>query len=814
MLDVHERTVIWVPAVAFALAYSLFFICSALTTLNPKAWSDAKALLFSRWKAKRGLKAGQLPDACAPPSAAGAAAGNGGGGGSAESTSDQTLCLAQVAAPVVLSWEGLGCSYNTPEGIKPVLQDVSGEAHPREMLALMGPSGSGKSTLMDMLAARKSLGRLSGAVKVNGVPRGSGFRRMCSYVPQDDNLLPIFTVVETCRLYAALTLPRGTPAGAASARADEVLAAMGMHRARDRLVGGVLPGGLLLRGLSGGERKRLWVAVGILATPSVVFLDEPTTGLDSSAAVAVVGLLRRTARDSGLTVIASVHQPCSAVWSAFDSCAVLAHGLLMYCGPCGEMAAWFEKGLGLGPWNPAVHGIVSDWAMDLVSIEFQKPEGAGRTIESQQQLEAAALGFTQHYWTLHGAHGDGGAEAAAAAAAAAAYSDADPPHVPDTSARKGSRCAARSAELAKGEVGGDGASGAVDGVSQVKGTGGGLAVAAQACIEVPEGGAAVGAGAAAAGLAGDLKASWWTQFRTLLRRELLSTMRNPLDVAGRMFCFCLLAVFTGLVFWNQDEGVDGMRNKVNLLYIHTMFLLLMPFVYMTLYAQDKRNCVADLSSKLYGVSAYYAAKQLAVLPFIVANVVASDLIGVGMIGLRTDPGAVATFCGIGVVYYALAQQVQAFAATVTPNQEGAFVVTILFTSVNLLFSNFIIRFVDMQQSWLSALRYVSACNFAFSALLRNQFGGTVVSCASGFPPELVSTLQALMPRTALLRSKAVEKMLTHPGDDCVMDLNAVLDYFGVSQPVWVYGLAILAYLLVVHAATFCGLLMLAKKERR
>lgn len=104
---------------------------------------------------------------------------------------------------------------------------------------------------------------------------------------------------------------------------------------------------------------------------------EPTTGLDSCAAVAVVGLLRRTALDGCLTVIASIHQPCAAVWEAFDVCTLLSHGLLLYHGPCCDMGSWFEGGLGLGPWNPAVHGIVSDWAMDLVSVEFAKPQVGG-----------------------------------------------------------------------------------------------------------------------------------------------------------------------------------------------------------------------------------------------------------------------------------------------------------------------------------------------------------------------------------------------------------------------------------------------------
>jgi ATP-binding cassette subfamily G (WHITE) protein 2 len=105
------------------------------------------------------------------------------------------------------------------------------------MFALMGPSGAGKSTLLDILAARKSVGRLTGSVSVNGVARGASFARHVSYVPQEDTFLPTMTVGETCALHAALTLPRGTPQQQTAQRIDEVLAAMGMLHARDTLVG-------------------------------------------------------------------------------------------------------------------------------------------------------------------------------------------------------------------------------------------------------------------------------------------------------------------------------------------------------------------------------------------------------------------------------------------------------------------------------------------------------------------------------------------------------------------------------------------------
>ncbi len=111
-------------------------------------------------------------------------------------------------------------------------------------------------------------------------------------------------------------------------------------------------------------------------------------------------------------------------------------------------------------------------------------------------------------------------------------------------------------------------------------------------------------------------------------------------------------------------------------------------------------------------------------------------------------------------------------------------------------------------------RWISACGYAFAAVIRNQFQDTAFSCADGLNPSLVKTMQQLMPSSALLRSSAVERMLLRPGDDCVMDMNAVTSYFGINQEVWVYALALVAYLMVVHAMTFVGLLMLARKERR
>jgi ABC-type uncharacterized transport system fused permease/ATPase subunit len=107
------------------------------------------------------------------------------------------------------------------------------------------------------------------------------------------------------------------------------------HARRDTQVGGMLPGGILLRGLSGGEKKRLAIACGVVAGPSMVFLDEPTSGLDSFAALNVVLFLKSMATQGGGTLIASLHQPRSAIWGQLDQVRLSSGGGWVWVGALG-----------------------------------------------------------------------------------------------------------------------------------------------------------------------------------------------------------------------------------------------------------------------------------------------------------------------------------------------------------------------------------------------------------------------------------------------------------------------------------------------
>ena len=378
---------------------------------------------------------------------------------------------------------------------------------------------------MDILALRKSVGNLSGRILVNGARASKRFIKKTAYVPQEDNFVPTMTTWEVMAFYADIILPSRWTAQRRRERIREVLAEVGLAHAHRTIVGGTLPGGLMMRGLSGGERKRLAIATGILAAPSVLFLDEPTSGLDSFAALTVMGYLKRMVREQSHVVIASIHQPRSAIWLMFDAVTLLASGRLMYHGPREGITDWFGS-LGY-TYDPGLHGVPSDWALDLVAIGFAKPARFyGHTISTREDLLAASEAFKRRYTDDHGL-----AEAAAALAAA----DADADH----HGRRGHHHHGFLRSESRGALDRDGAA-------------------------TPGGGASAG-GAATPGPGGDDDACWplfggtgkfsnfvtsaWSQYKTLLGRELLSITRNPFDVAGRTLTFAWVGIVMGMLYY-------------------------------------------------------------------------------------------------------------------------------------------------------------------------------------------------------------------------------------------------------------------------
>lgn len=262
-----------------------------------------------------------------------------------------------------LAWKDLTVMVTLNSGeTQYVLEGLTGYAEPGTFTALMGPSGSGKSTLLDALSSRlASNAFLSGRVLLNGRKANLSFGT-AAYVTQDDTLIGTLTVRETISYSAQLRLPNRMPWSEKRTLIESTIIEMGLQDCADTVIGN-----WHLRGISGGEKRRVSIALEILMRPRLLFLDEPTSGLDSASAFFVTQTLRGLSRD-GRTVIASIHQPSSEVFELFDRLYLLSGGKTVYFGQASEAYEFFAQA---GFPCPALRN-PSDHFLRCINSDFDK----------------------------------------------------------------------------------------------------------------------------------------------------------------------------------------------------------------------------------------------------------------------------------------------------------------------------------------------------------------------------------------------------------------------------------------------------------
>uniref|UniRef100_A0A671WF81 Broad substrate specificity ATP-binding cassette transporter ABCG2 n=1 Tax=Sparus aurata TaxID=8175 RepID=A0A671WF81_SPAAU len=260
-----------------------------------------------------------------------------------------------------------------------ILVDLNGIMRPG-LNAILGPTGSGKSSFLDILAARKDPSGLSGEVLIDRAPQPPNFKCLSGYVVQEDVVMGTLTVRENLRFSAALRLPCSVPQSEKEARVNHLIKELGLTKVADSKVGTQMT-----RGISGGERKRTNIGMELIIDPSVLFLDEPTTGLDASTANSVLLLLKRMA-GHGRTIILSIHQPRYSIYRLFDTLTLLVNGKMVYHGPAPNALDYFANIGIIGVYcNPILKSIIillcATLDLDFEDISSSRQSIEGRLVE-------------------------------------------------------------------------------------------------------------------------------------------------------------------------------------------------------------------------------------------------------------------------------------------------------------------------------------------------------------------------------------------------------------------------------------------------
>ncbi|KAL8521952.1 hypothetical protein ACS0TY_012197 [Phlomoides rotata] len=274
-----------------------------------------------------------------------------------------SMCFSNISyyvdVPLELKGQGL------QEEKLQLLVNVTGAFQPGVLTALVGVSGAGKTTLMDVLAGRKTGGHIEGQIYISGYPKNQEtFARISGYCEQSDVHSPCLTVHESLLFSAWLRLSSQCDFATQRAFVHEVMELVELTQLRRALVG--VPG---VNGLSVEQRKRLTIAVELVANPSIVFMDEPTSGLDARSAAIVMRAVRNIV-DTGRTIVCTIHQPSIDIFESFDELLLMKRGgHLIYGGALGnksiKLIQYFEEIPGVQRIRPGYNPAA--WILEVTS---------------------------------------------------------------------------------------------------------------------------------------------------------------------------------------------------------------------------------------------------------------------------------------------------------------------------------------------------------------------------------------------------------------------------------------------------------------
>ncbi|PJF17403.1 hypothetical protein PSACC_02790 [Paramicrosporidium saccamoebae] len=590
----------------------------------------------------------------------------------------------------------LAKKHRGPDGAKErkLLCGLTGAFRPGRLTAVMGSSGAGKTTLLSVLAGNTKTGKIEGSVFVNGEPyTGSMLKEISGFVFQDDVLLPTMTVYESIAMSALLRTPKSVSKEERKRRVEDIIGILHLDKARDTRIGSPLQ-----KGISGGERKRTAIGMEMVVNPGMLFLDEPTTGLDTFTAFTVILSLSRLAK-LGRTVVATIHQPSSEIFGLIDDLLILSRGRVAYFGPADKTVDYFAR----NGYQCPQYSNPPDYIFMQVLREFGsiQEDDDGEDEHKEEAMDVLApLSSNREPVQADSlseinAAGTGQVEATQPARASPAADEEHKTAQEVCDKRIENMLATWLASPENEELG-------------------------KYCKDLEVKGVAYSALRQRAPLL--------TQFKYLFKRAGLNFLRNRMLLGSRLFQSIFLGVIIGLVYLdtNQYPVSVQIRNKSGaLFFIATNVFFAASTQILSIFGVEKPVFYREYQGGYYTVAAYYMSKTLVEVPGQIIGPFLLVIICYYMIGLNpafSDYLMVATLAAFGAL---CGNAYGTLIVSLVDDLNIALTIAPLCILPLLIVSGI---FVAQLPTYLNWLKYISPIYYAFSGMLQTEFSRTFPNC--------------------------------------------------------------------------------------